>query len=787
MWPRPVFLDLTGDGRPEILIPTGSSVVGIDTTSWAVVWKFDLEAKCTSTPLLADFDGDGRQDIAVQSEAGVVYVVSAFESPLLWRRGDPHYWTEQPAPDRDPARVLLVPGTPTRLLNASDGRTLAEWSLPTFFRAFAARRDGVLRFAIEGQGVVVVDPAQKQEVWRQPRYRGWTRPLVADLNADGTDDVVRGGDQIGGEVHLEALDGRDGATLWKKKVVRQPAAGIAAAGGRLWVPGRDGRIRALMPESGEEVASLDAGGAPCSVAAAGDGAVFGTQRGRVARLRTAADGSLEVAWSRELGIPLHSHSPVTAGDFVGVSALDGTVALLDARDGALLWRRTLDLVAAGPPSLRDLDGDGRPEVAIAGTDGLVTVLRGTDGARVWAWNLRATVLVTVPVWCDLTGDNRPELLVVTRDARVHALTVDLAPLPVVHWSRSWQRSSAQAAGPGSDESARVRARDAWRDGAWAEALAAGRGGSSAEASWYAAMAAARLGDKEALLRHAAEARARGCRRLDLAVLAAAELPAAEVPAALESAFAVASLPDLRAQEPPAALLYAWTEVAAGARKSAEAARDWERAIALAAYSEEWTEVLDCALNAEREGADAGLILLARARAWLRLDRIREAAADLREAARHGSAVQEARDEWRALELQTASDAIDAARAFSAGDGPRAVRLATRAAFFGPDDPERWNALAWFLATSKGATREDGWRAVEYAQRAAEIVRSSGVTSSLAGILDTLAAAWATAGEFRKAAEAQREALGLAQTDEDREQFKKRLETYEAEAAKREPR
>jgi hypothetical protein len=523
------------------------------------------------------------------------------------------------------------------------------------------------------------------------------------------------------------------------------------------------------------------------VAAAGDGVVFGTQKGRVARVRRAAGDALEIAWSHDLGIALHSHAPVVEADFVGLTGLDGAVALLDARDGSLLWRRSIDFVAAGPPALRDLDGDGRPEVAVAGTDGLGAVLRGADGARAWAWNLRATVLATVPVWCDLTGDRRPELLAVTRDARLHALTVDLTPRAVVHWSRPWQRSPGQAAGPGRDEAARVKARDAWRDGSWAEAIAAAREGSSAEAAWYAGMAAGRLGDRKALVKHAAEARARGCRRLDLAVAAAAALPAGEADAALQSAFEAASLADLRAQLSPESLALAWPDAARRAQHAAESAGDWPRAIALAASGSGWDAVAACALRALAADGDPGLVGLARGLAALRLDRIEEGTADLREAARHGAVVLEAREELRALELQAAADAAEAARAYGAGDGPRAVRLAERAALVLPDDAERWNSLAWYLATSKDASSDDGRRAVAFAQRAVALARRSGDDSGIPGMLDTLAAAHATAGDFAQAVVAQKEALTLSLWDAERAEFEKQLREYERKAAKRESR
>ncbi|MBI2920119.1 MAG: VCBS repeat-containing protein [Planctomycetes bacterium] len=771
-WPRPVFCDLTGDGRPEIVVPSGSSVVAIDTNAGdAIVWRYDLDSRCASTPLLADFDGDGRQDVAVQSDAGVVSVVSAQEPPLRWRQGAPHYFTEHPVPDADPARTLFVPGTPARLLNAADGRVLREWPAAVGFRAIPVRLDGSLAYAIEGFGITMLDPARDAPLWKGVWKRGWSRPLATDLNGDGADDVIYGDQDTAPHV-LEALDGRTGKSLWTATYPRPARAGAALAAGRLWLSARDGKIHLLDPATGKETAFLEAGGMPCSVAAAGADVLFATAAGRVARARLADDGTPAIAWSRDTGLALMPYSPIVEGDFAAVAGPGGAVALLDASTGEELWRRLLPSTLVGPPALRDLDGDGRPEAALVATDGRITILRGRDGSDAWAWNLRTEVMVCVPLWCDLDGDGPPELLVVSRDSRVHALAVALADRPVTHWGRADLRSAAQSAGPDREERARQKAREAWREGRWPEALAAAREGRSAESAWTAAMAASKLGDREALLLHSAEARARGCRRLDLEIARASALPPSEAADSLAAALADAPLAEILAAPPaPGA---AWPAAAARVQAAAESAGDWPRAVALA---ETWEAAIACSERGLAAGADPGPLFLTRARAARRLDRLSDAVRDVREAAKHGSAALDAADELRDLEAQARADAAASTAAYAGGDRPRGAALGERAILVLADDPGLRNSLAWRLATSPGATPEDGRRAVEHAQIALDLL-APGDREARSGLLDTLAAAWATAGDLEKAVRAQKEAVEMAETPEARAQLTTRLNHLE---------
>lgn len=85
-----------------------------------------------------------------------------------------------------------------------------------------------------------------------------------------------------------------------------------------------------------------------------------------------------------------------------------------------------------------------------------------------------------------------------------------------------------------------------------------------------------------------------------------------------------------------------------------------------------------------------------------------------------------------------------------------------------------NNIAWLLATCPDASFRDGKRAVEVAKLACEL---SGWKDP--NHLDTLAAAYAEAGDFARAAEWQEKAIGLAKGETSGENWAARLELYRA--------
>lgn len=100
----------------------------------------------------------------------------------------------------------------------------------------------------------------------------------------------------------------------------------------------------------------------------------------------------------------------------------------------------------------------------------------------------------------------------------------------------------------------------------------------------------------------------------------------------------------------------------------------------------------------------------------------------------------------------------------------------------PDDPMLLNQKAWLLATCPDATVRDGQQAVELATRACEFTAYENVA-----LIDTLAAAYAEAGDFESAVEWQRKALDMNTDPTFTEGLNQRLLVYRAESPYREGR
>lgn len=95
----------------------------------------------------------------------------------------------------------------------------------------------------------------------------------------------------------------------------------------------------------------------------------------------------------------------------------------------------------------------------------------------------------------------------------------------------------------------------------------------------------------------------------------------------------------------------------------------------------------------------------------------------------------------------------------------------------PNDVHSQNNLAWLLATSKQATVRNGPKALELAKRV-----NQSPAGSNAGSLDTLAAAYAEAGDFSNAVQAARKALQLSEAQADQtlvESIRRNLMLYES--------
>jgi tetratricopeptide (TPR) repeat protein len=91
----------------------------------------------------------------------------------------------------------------------------------------------------------------------------------------------------------------------------------------------------------------------------------------------------------------------------------------------------------------------------------------------------------------------------------------------------------------------------------------------------------------------------------------------------------------------------------------------------------------------------------------------------------------------------------------------------------PDDARTCNNLAWLLATNPRPELRDPVQAIEHARRACELTQWQ-----IPGFLDTLAVAYAAAGQFAEAIQWQQKAIELA-SEEEQAEYRSRLALYEA--------
>jgi TPR repeat protein len=96
------------------------------------------------------------------------------------------------------------------------------------------------------------------------------------------------------------------------------------------------------------------------------------------------------------------------------------------------------------------------------------------------------------------------------------------------------------------------------------------------------------------------------------------------------------------------------------------------------------------------------------------------------------------------------------------------------------DPSALNAYAWFLATSPEPGLRNGTNAIAFAEKA---VAATGRTNVM--VLDTLAAAYAEAGQFEKAISVQKDAIARLSSQKDRPALESHLKLFESRTPVRE--
>lgn len=329
----PVIVDLTGDGRADVVVGTmDGRVLIVDGPTGSIVRTFkQLEplhcpvgTACRpdgffATPAVVDIDGDGVLDIIAPSWDHTVYAWSS-TGALLWRRYlEDTLWSSPVVADIDGN------GTPEIILGgdiwAGNPLNAPEGGLIWILNRDGSTYRGYPKF-VPGQTV-------------------WSSPAVADINRDGNLDVV-----VGTGTHfpdpggrwVDAFTARTGVSLpgWpvpvEGRVMTSPAVGDLDGDPELEVAvGSEGGYLYAFKASGKLLWKSCASGAPSGCTTA-----YSTHGG-VAIADVDDDGSQEV-----------------------VSAFDKDLRIYDGRSGAIEAAHGLSsgmaLTPASSPAIAEVDG-----------------------------------------------------------------------------------------------------------------------------------------------------------------------------------------------------------------------------------------------------------------------------------------------------------------------------------------------------------------------------------------------------------------------------------------------
>ncbi len=247
---------------------------------------------------------------------------------------------------------------------------------------------------------------------------------IDDIDGDGRPEVVFG--CYFGDERIYALNGEDGSELWSFDT-----GGCNDASPVIYDVDLDGDPEVIMPasspyrvyclsgDSGHVEWSTSTGYPNCidspPAVADLDGddrpeVVLGTFYGWVFCLN-GEDGG--IFWSCSLGTDSYIQSAPCILDVEGDGDLDVVVAqylgdnriyALEGYDGSILWHNdepTQKMYHGG--SFADVDGDGRPEIAIGCWDGRVFLLNAEDGSTEWTYQTPAYIGAPTSI-ADLDGD-----------------------------------------------------------------------------------------------------------------------------------------------------------------------------------------------------------------------------------------------------------------------------------------------------------------------------------------------------------------------------------------------
>jgi hypothetical protein len=350
----PAIADTTGDSVPEIVVASmDGQVEAFRSTDRTRIWSRDLGTTAIqSSPVISELSGDNKPDVVVGTMDGRVVILNGANGAVIrtFRQGAPLH-----CPAGQDCRPDGFFATPAVADINGDG--IKDIIAPNYdHTVYAWSKTGKL-------------------LWRSYLEDTlWSSPVVADIDRNGSPEIILGGD------------------IWAGNPLRKPAGGLT------WILKNNGQTYPGYPKStpGQTVwsspAVADINGDGYKDVIVGTGANWPEPAGRSVNAFTAKTGGNLPGW------PVAVDGRVVASPAVGDVNGDGKLDVTFASDGGWvyaythtgrrIWRACNATTAAQCKNgystksgtvIADVDADGSQEV-ISTLDKDVRIFSGTNGA-----------------------------------------------------------------------------------------------------------------------------------------------------------------------------------------------------------------------------------------------------------------------------------------------------------------------------------------------------------------------------------------------------------------------
>ncbi len=207
LFTSPAVADVTGDGRPEIIVGSIGSGARVFSLAGALLATLDPGSADPATgrgsiqasPTIGDIDGDGVSDVVISNKAGrlAAYSLAGGQAREIYNHLVPQaFWNSGNGLFATSAVGYLDRGAELDVVTASWGQLVDVWSGPT------------------GRRVPYLQQWVKDSIW--------SSPAIGDVDGDGQSEIIVGGDCFGGK--------------------EQPCWGLGS-GGFVWAFNLDGTVK----------------------------------------------------------------------------------------------------------------------------------------------------------------------------------------------------------------------------------------------------------------------------------------------------------------------------------------------------------------------------------------------------------------------------------------------------------------------------------------------------------------------------------------------------------------